>query len=159
MKAPSINWRHSTGAYVVEFALVVTIFLTILLAIMDFGRLFFQLNSAAEATRFGARTAVVCKLNSSAVIEKMRIFASLPLSTDISVDWYDATGTINSSCRSSVSDTCAGVSVRIQNIAFTPISPITWIGFNSVSVPGFQTYMTREMLGLDPENLLANCAY
>jgi Flp pilus assembly protein TadG len=48
------------GATMVEFAIVAVLFFSLLLGIMDFGRLLFTWNAAAEATRWGARIAVVC---------------------------------------------------------------------------------------------------
>ena len=52
--------KHQNGATVIEFALVAVVFFTVLLGIMDFGRLLFTWNSAVEATRLGARVSVVC---------------------------------------------------------------------------------------------------
>ena len=51
---------RSTGTTMVEFAFVAVVFFMLLLGIMDFGRMLFIWNAAAEATRWGARLAVVC---------------------------------------------------------------------------------------------------
>jgi Flp pilus assembly protein TadG len=47
------------GATAVEFALVLIIFLTFVLGITDFSRMLYTWNAANEATRAGARYAVV----------------------------------------------------------------------------------------------------
>ena len=51
----------------VEFAIVAVVFFMLLLGIMDFGRMLFQWNAAAEATRWGARVAVVCDHDSNQI--------------------------------------------------------------------------------------------
>ena len=51
---------RQNGAEIIEFALVVLVFLMLLIGIMEFGRWMFTLNAAAEATRWGARLAEVC---------------------------------------------------------------------------------------------------
>ena len=51
----------------VEFALVAALFFTLLIGIMEMGRVLFYWNSAAEATRLGARLAVVCDLNDTTI--------------------------------------------------------------------------------------------
>jgi Flp pilus assembly protein TadG len=51
--------RDQTGASAAEFALVALAFIVAMLAIMEFGRLAWELNSAKAATRAGARFAVV----------------------------------------------------------------------------------------------------
>lgn len=52
--------KHQKGTTAVEFAIVVALFLTVLLGILDFGRILFTWNAVGEATRWGARQAVVC---------------------------------------------------------------------------------------------------
>ena len=42
--------KRQLGAAIVEFAIVAVVFLTLLLGIMDFGRMLFTWNAAAEAT-------------------------------------------------------------------------------------------------------------
>jgi Flp pilus assembly protein TadG len=57
--------RRQRGVAALEFALISTIFFTLLIGVMEMGRVLFYWNSAAEATRLGARVAVVCDINSS----------------------------------------------------------------------------------------------
>lgn len=51
--------RNTHGAAAAEFALVVLLFLSLLLGIFDFGRMFFNWNKAAKATEMGVRLAIV----------------------------------------------------------------------------------------------------
>jgi Flp pilus assembly protein TadG len=56
------RYHHSmpSGVAAVEFALVSAVFFTILLGALEMGRVLFIWNTAAEATRWGARIATVC---------------------------------------------------------------------------------------------------
>jgi hypothetical protein len=51
--------RRSPGQTLVEFALVIGIFLVMILALFDFGRAVFGTSSLGNAARMGARTAIV----------------------------------------------------------------------------------------------------
>jgi len=145
------NQRQS-GATIVEFAMVITLFLTLLLGIMDFGRMLFMWNSAAEATRWGARVAVVCnKLSPDQIRGKMKMILPQLSDANIVINWYNPEGTINNSCDKS---TCKGVEVSIYNNQSNPndaknlkiqaISP--FMGFVMPPVPAFATYLPRESM-------------
>jgi Flp pilus assembly protein TadG len=54
-----IRTRNQKGAAMVEYSLVILLFLTALYAIMEFGRFIFIYNVLAGATREGARYAIV----------------------------------------------------------------------------------------------------
>jgi Flp pilus assembly protein TadG len=51
--------RRSRGQALVEFAIIIPIFLTLLMGIFDFGRVVWAQNSLASAAREGARFAIV----------------------------------------------------------------------------------------------------
>lgn len=138
--------KYQAGTTVVEFALVAALFLTVLLGIMDFGRILFTWNSAAEATRLGARVSVVCDKGAASVLAQMQKFVPVT-SANVKINWYDGNGNISTTCDST---SCAGVAVSISGLTITPVSPLTWIGFSSLSVPGFSTYLPREIMGQDP---------
>jgi Flp pilus assembly protein TadG len=132
------------GATAVEFALVLLIFLTFLLAITDFSRMLFTWNAAAEATRAGARYAVVCDntTREAQVLAKMQ--AMLPQIDDIDVVW-DPPG-----CTTA---TCEGVTVSIVGLDYQWISPIAGLASVApISMPTFQTYLPREIMGTDPND-------
>lgn len=59
------------GIVAVEFALVSIILFTLLIGIMEMGRMLFYWNSATEATRLGARVAVVCDVNDAGIKSRM----------------------------------------------------------------------------------------
>lgn len=77
------------GAAIVEFALVALIFFTLVLGIMEFGRMLFIWNTVQEVTRRAAREAVVRDFSDSAEVAAIRrnaIFGgvSLPAGAEIS---------------------------------------------------------------------------
>lgn len=136
--------RAQRGAAIVEFAIVAILFFTLLLGIADFGRWLFTLNAASEATRLGARVAVVCDLNDTAVIDRMREILPQASAAQIQVTYYGsnpvAPGTWSGGC--SVG-TCAGVTVRLQGAS---IPSVAWFLPISLPIPAFTTSLTRESL-------------
>lgn len=142
--------KHPTlGATTVEFALVLVVFLTFLLGITDFSRMLFTWNAANEATRAGARYAVVCDNtgHKAAVLAQMRLM--LPQITDINVTWSP------NGCDPT---TCQGVTVGIANLNYQWISPIAGIAaLAPIRMPQFSTFLPREVMRQDP-NSAAICS-
>lgn len=131
-----------SGATVVEFAIVAVLFFTLLLGIMDFGRMLFTWNAAAEATRWGARVAVVCdKLTPDQVRDRMRRILPLLTNANIVINYYDPAGTINNACDKA---NCKAVEVSLTGFTFDAISP--FMPFGLITVPDFRTYLPRESM-------------
>ena len=127
--------RPQAGTATVEFAFVSIAFFTLLIGIMEFGRVLFYWNSAEEATRLGARIAVVCDKDDADIKAKMRqIFPVVP-ANKILVNYTPAGCTIN---------TCQRVTVSIDG--GVPIA--TFIPFVSLSLalPPFSTSLPRESM-------------
>ena len=59
-----INKHYQKGTETVEFAIIGLLFFAILFAIIEFGRALFVWNALTEATRRGARMAVICPYQS-----------------------------------------------------------------------------------------------
>ncbi|MDP2254494.1 MAG: pilus assembly protein [Polaromonas sp.] len=136
--------KRQSGATAVEFALVLVIFLTFLLGITDFSRMLFTWNAANEATRAGARYAVVCDDtgNSAQVLSKMQ--ALLPQIQSINLDWIPA------GCTAA---TCEGVTLTITNLDYQWISPIAGLArLPAIRMPSFSTFLSREVMRQDPNS-------
>ena len=141
--------NRQTGATTVEFALGLIIFLTFLLGITDFSRMLFTWGAAHEATRAGARYAVVCDdtANQALVLAKMQ--ALLPQITTINMAWTPA------SCTPA---TCEGVTVTITGLNYQWISPIAGAAkLAPIPMPTFSTFLPREIMRQDP-NSAAICS-
>ena len=129
--------RRQCGATAVEFALVMLLFfMPLMLGIVDFSRWLFAVNSAAEATRYGARIATVCDQNAAGVERRMRTF--LPTGAPPPNVEY-LTGTVNG-CSASGIDVC-GVRVTLSDVTIRAfLFPGTY------PLPSFSTTLPRESL-------------
>jgi Flp pilus assembly protein TadG len=132
-KRPQMR-SEQRGIAVVEFALIVSLVFILLFGMMEMGRLLFYWNTAGEATRLGARLAVVCDKNAAAIKARMGSMLNLlaPAKIDVS---YSPDG-----CDI---DTCRMVTVSITGLTvstFIPFIPL------SVTMPPFSTSLPRESL-------------
>lgn len=132
------------GSTAVEFALVLVIFLTFLLGVTDFSRMLFTWNAANEATRAGARYAVVCDDTGEQSVVLARMQALLPQISSISETWTP------SGCGPA---TCEGVTVSITGLHYQWISPIAGLAaLAAIPMPTFSTYLSREVMRQDPNS-------
>lgn len=131
-----------SGSTVVEFALVLIVFLMFFLGITDFARMLFTWGAANEASRNGARFAAICDDtgNKAKVLARMR--GILPQIGDINLAWVPA------GCTPA---TCEGVTVTITSLNYQWISPIAGRGpMAAIPMPTFSTYLPREIMKQDP---------
>ena len=139
VKPPSLARQRGVAA--VEFGLVCLVFLTLLIGIMEMGRLLFYWNTAAEATRWGARLAVVCDLNDSIIKEKMQAMLPLLRSTDISVSYSPSTCAVDAATARA---SCESVTVEISpTVVINTFIPMLTA---SLTLPPFVTTLPRESM-------------
>jgi len=134
--------KYQRGAALVEFALVTTAgFIVLLLAVFELGRLLFIFNTANEATRLGARLAVVCDANAALITQRMsQLLPQLNAST-VNIYYEPAScaadsATARASCRS------VTVSVKPGTVVSTNIPLLNF----SFDIPAFTTTLTREAM-------------
>jgi Flp pilus assembly protein TadG len=126
----------------VEFTFVAVLFFSLLLGIMDFGRILFAWNAAAEATRLGARIAVVCdKLTPNQVRDRMKKILPQLTDANIVINYYNPPGTVNNTC---TKDTCKAVEVSLTGVTFDPVSP--FLPFDVMGMHDFRTFLLRESM-------------
>jgi len=140
---------RQTGATIVEFSLVLMLFLMLFLGILDFARMLWTWNAANEATRWGARVSVVCDRGAAAVLASMQKFVPQLAAANVQIDWYDAAGNISATCDST---NCAGVNVLITGLNYQWLSPLGFATQAAIPMPGFSTYLPREIMGQDPNS-------
>jgi len=122
------------GVAAVEFALIASIFFTLVFGVMEMGRMLFYMNTAAEATRLGARVAVVCDVNAAVIKTKMINMLGILTAADITISYTPETCTA-STCK------LVTVSVTKNNIqTFIPFIPLRF------NLPAFSTSLPRESL-------------
>ncbi|MBP0593737.1 pilus assembly protein [Paraburkholderia sp. LEh10] len=131
--------RRQKGVAALEFALVATVFFTLLIGVMEVGRVLFYWNTAAEATRIGARVAVVCDINSSQstgnpVVRDMQQLLPILKPANVQVTY------LPSGCDAT---SCTSVTVAITNVPVNTMVP--FVPFN-LTMPPFSTTLPRESL-------------
>lgn len=132
--AQQIRLRQQ-GVAAVEFALIAALFFTILIGTMEMGRILFYWNSAAEATRLGARIAVVCDKSDADIKTRMRTMLSILPDSKISIV-YQPSGCDVNSCDSVTVSILPSVAVA----TFIPYVPL------SLTLPPFSTTLPRESM-------------
>jgi Flp pilus assembly protein TadG len=127
----------------VEFALVAAFggFFLVLIGIFELGRVMYTFNTASEATRLGARTAIVCDAGDERI--KSAMMALLP---SLSVDQIDISYQ-PSGCAASATaarGSCTSVAVSLNSSAqLSTVIPFVPL---SINIPPFTTTMTREAM-------------
>ncbi|MBU2675618.1 MAG: pilus assembly protein [Gammaproteobacteria bacterium] len=141
-----ISRRHQQGTTAVEFAIVGLVFFTVLIALIDFSRLFWDMAALDESTRRGARIAAVCPVNDPYVAEVALFGGLIPtLETQhISVQYLDAGASVVADPGGAGYGSIRYVRVSIQNFqlrTFIPGLPAM------ITPPSFETTIPSESLG------------
>jgi len=126
------------GTAVLEIALVAIAFLTLLVGIVEFGRVLFTFNSAVEATRRGARLAVISApwtSDESILYEMQNIMPGLEAG-NVQVRYFPDAPQCDASNCEYVEIALTGYTM---NLWFWPVQQIT--------LPAFTTALPRESLG------------
>jgi hypothetical protein len=151
--------KRQHGTTTVEFAIVATAAFLILFGVIEISRALFVWNSLTEVTRRGARVAVVCPRDHSAIAQIAMFNApgsadTSPVVTrmttdNIRVSYLDENG-------AAAGDYPSTYFVRVEIVDFQhqlliPLLPIT------LDVPGFRTTLRAESLGYVPETGAREC--
>ena len=142
MKTAQLRSRQR-GASTVEFALVAAFggFLVVLIGIFELGRILYTFNTASEATRLGARTAIVCDAGDERVRSTM--VALLP---SLRADQIDISYQPAGCAASATAARAACVSVTVSLNPSAQLSTVIPFVPMVVSIPPFATTMTREAM-------------
>ncbi len=131
--------RRQAGVAAVEFALVAALFFTILLGAIEMGRLLWTWNAAGEATRLGARLAIVCDINDPIIKSRMRQMLPALQPANVTIDYLDP-GNAPNTCSAA---TCKSVRVTLAGYTHVPIIPLVPL---SIPIPPFQTTLPKEFM-------------
>jgi Flp pilus assembly protein TadG len=153
--------RH--GQALVEFALVIPIFLLVLVAIFDLGRAVFAYNTLTNAAREGARIAIVNQYKPTIVARAKQQTAIVELNDpSVQVDFYQ----VNADGTPDTSTQCALVAVGCLAVVsfeatYQPITPfVSNIVFsNGVTMTARAVLSVEFSCPLDPLDAVAaaNC--
>lgn len=137
-KTHRLNRKTSQlGLVTVEFALIATAFLLVLFSIIGFANLLYIYNATVNATRLGARLAVVCDISAASTI-KTKMAAQVSELTTSSINLtYNPSG-----CSAS---TCQSVTVSVSNFTVAIAGPSSF-SLGNITIPGFSTTLVRESM-------------
>ena len=125
------------GLVTVEFTMIATIFFLVLFSIIGFANLLYIYNATVNATRLGARLAVVCDISAATNIKtKMAAQVSELTTSNINLT-YNPSG-----CSSS---TCQSVTVSVSNFTVAIAGPSIF-SLGNITIPEFSTTLVRESM-------------
>jgi Flp pilus assembly protein TadG len=138
------------GSTLLEFAIGATVFLSVMFAVLEFGRALWVHNALTDAARRGARYAVIHAATDADSVKNVVVYG----------DPNPANGTqpvVNNLTTDNVVVTYSNfeleggtVSVSITNYQFQFVVPL--IG-TTIQMPAYTTTLTGESVGLVPPNL------
>lgn len=140
--------RSQAGLSVVELAVVSAVALVVLFGCIEVGRLYFVLNTLAEATRRGARVAVVSATDGVAAKNATLAYAAVlkgMTTSHVTVAYYTETGGAPTGL-----DNTALVSVSISGYQHSILVP--FLSFLPITVPAFATTLPVESMGIAAES-------
>jgi Flp pilus assembly protein TadG len=154
------------GVYIVEFAIVGSLVLTVLFASLEVSRVFFTVNMLEEATRRGARVAVVCDVDSTAIARAATFNSSGAGNTspilhnfttaNIDVQYLDRAG-VAITDYATVPDRYRAIDfVRVQIIDYQHDMLIPGFIY-SFQTRGYATTIPRESLGKYEDDRTSTC--
>jgi hypothetical protein len=130
------------GSSVIEFALVMLVFLTFLLGLLDFSRLLYTWHAAQEAARAGARYAAVCDDTTRLAEVRSLMQRMVPAISTVAIDWSP------SGCSAS---NCQSLRLRVTGLQFQWIAPIAGSkSLSTLALPAVTTDVAREAMRQDP---------
>lgn len=144
-------WRNKLfdskerGATLVEFAIGVTVFLTVMFAVVEFGRALYVHNALADAARRGARYATMHASADANLVKNVVVYGDPAGGTQALVpNLTTANVTVNYSNFALNKGT---VSVGITNYQFQFVLPL--VG-TTITMPNYNTTLTGESIGWIP---------
>jgi Flp pilus assembly protein TadG len=153
--------RGQAGTTTVEFAIIGSVVMTVLFAVIEVARALFVMNALTEVTRRGARVATVCPVNDPAGV-RTAVFADgggrstivNGLTTgNVVIEYLNEAGAALPDPAASFGE-IRYVRARIVNFAHQLVIPFV---MPSLAMPGFATTVPRESLGIPREGVVDPC--
>ena len=139
-RATRMRRARQRGATVVEFAIVAMLFFTLLIGVAEMARVLFHWNTASEATRWGARMAVVCDANAAIIKTRMATLMPQLAPSNIALV-YEPVGCDSDPDTARAS--CASVTVSVTGLTVQTLVPMIPM---ALPVPPFATTLSRESM-------------
>jgi len=136
--------KTERGTSLLEFAIAATVFLTVLFAIVEFGRALWVHNALSDAARRGARYAVLHNASAAEDVKKIVVYGDLTSTTPILENLSTSNVTVTYNAFNLDSGTA---SVSVHDYQFQPVLPLL---VGSITMPNYTTTLTGESIGLIP---------
>lgn len=133
------------GASLLEFAIAATVFLTVMFAVVEFGRALWVHNALSDAARRGARYAVLHKAADIDDVKKIVVYGDLAETTPMLENFSTANVDVVYNDFKLDGGT---VQVSVHDYDFQLILPLL---VSSIRMPSYSTTLTGESVGLIPE--------
>ena len=140
--------NNERGSTLVEFAIGVTVFVTVMFAVLEFGRALWVHNALSDAARRGARYAVLHSAGSADQVKNIVVYGNAagtgqPMLSDLT------TANVNVVYNNfGLND--GTVSVSITGYQFQFVIPV--VG-TTITMPGYTTTLSAESAGFLPANV------
>ena len=140
--------NNERGSTLVEFSIGVTVFLTAMFGVLEFGRALWVHNALTDAARRGARYATMHSVNDATAVKNVVVYGDpagggQPMLNNLT------TANVNVSYNNfGLND--GTVSVSITNYQFQFVIPI--VG-TTITMPSYTTTLTAESAGYVPGNV------
>lgn len=140
--------ENERGSTLVEFAIGVTVFVTAMFAVLEFGRALWVHNALSDAARRGARYAVLHSSADTAQVKNVVVYgdpagSGQPMLNNLTTTNVDVT-------YNSFGLNDGTVSVSIKDYQFQFVIPI--VG-TTITMPKYTTTLTGESAGYIPGNV------
>lgn len=139
---------NERGATLVEFSIAVTVFLTVMFGVIEFGRALWVHNALADAARRGARYATLHKSSEADKVKNVVVYGNEDGSGNPMVP--DLTTNNVTVDYSGFGLNKGTVSVGITNYQFQFVIPI--VG-TTITMPHYITTLSGESVGLIPKDM------
>lgn len=148
--------RLEHGTTTVEFSIIGLLLMIVVFAVIEYGRALYVMNMLTEATRRGARMAVVCPVNDPKPAEvavfgngssKSAVVAGLT-TANVQIQYLNSSGGVVAN-----PSTAAGFAqIQYINVSIIGFSQSFVVPTRATSLPmnGFSTTLPRESLGVTP---------
>ena len=144
------RWQPERGGTLLEFTVIATVFFMMLVGIVSAGNLFYTHNALVEATRRGARYAVLHPTGSTTAVKDVVVYgtdAPAPGATSLIYNLQPSNVTVTYSGLNVAQGT---VSVTITGYSFPFIVPTAT---TSITMPPYRTTLTGESAGFIPPDI------
>ncbi|EEX92445.1 hypothetical protein VIOR3934_17027 [Vibrio orientalis CIP 102891 = ATCC 33934] len=149
--------RKVKGITIIEFTLMSSFLMMIMLAIASIGYFMFSMQAVSESVRTAARMASVCQLNDSGIKTYVvdNSYISSVTTSKIAIDYLDEASNVLASPNS---EDVRFVRARAVDMNYRFVALLSFLGESGViEMPSFETTIPSESLGLVPNDTDTDC--